>query len=1327
MINYIKKSKDNVQKYSDKLTLDTNTLTVDLYNTMTDVASKVKVVLDKVAVMGDMLTDLRILNGSAKTIVPLSELPIVSNTGLDITNDVIQLSLSSSTTKEIDAYSSSIITSLPYKITTKEDVTSELEYLYKSDTPTKVSFDTGSYSFSLAIPLSDRDQLNCINLKLNKDTETYPIINSIKYVDEDNNLVDVPILNTENKSMDLNDGRVKDNLYNISISTIITDQLLLEFVCKDGSSVTFDSIKTIFNRRVSNGSVVLGPYVSDTPILKVGINSEAITKGCSFSISGDADNWIDITNSSSYSSGSKKILSFNTISDNSIKLEEDLYRVYVKVDVASSKVTNESSMIDIYKTYREDGTISSDIMSAIPNNLLSAYRIKSSDFIYGKYHYNNTAILSKVDLNNIEVLDLNGIPKVLGMESTNYSISNNFNSEAGSGSIGMELKALRLPSSDVISASSFDVSNSNLVDIDLREINESINISYKDNLCMNTSVKEDVYTLVSSDTKKYVHIDITTPFIKNSSAAIIQVPNEDIIIRNSIGQDILKVDKSKLIYNKTIDLYFLSLVGILFKPLSVEGLTYSTLYPIKELDDNEFALNNGKIVCNGGTIINYSGYEFIKTNVSFNKVVNYTNGNYLKRTDTAYTYHHEQVLDEYTPVTVLKLDNVSIERGSIQIEDISLNSKSIIRYSISDISVYRKDKQSPYGVIVKLSDGTVLNDCDLKLETTYPTDIVTKDKLRYAIYNNKPITLTAKLYYKGEEVSFKEVQLDPITGWSNTGFIDDSVFGEQSNSGEISCEGATDSISLSGDQSTLDAITDISINEFKFNSIKDIPPGAVSITTNNEFITITNLSKLKLKIRLDNYKTNNTALNKNTTLSITGSKVSLCLSSSSTPDSLYTPIDSVSFQESLTDTTLVIESNGKQSFFIMNDFLNKEQATQLGTVDGVEVQLISAPDSTSALSLKNTEESDKAVNLTLLTNTGAVKEELKSSLAKIKKHTILYFRSKYSSTSVLTASMDLKVKDTKYTVEYRYKDNSYILNTGESANNLIRISIDDSDIMSIIAMNNDTYISNLKFSNAVVEPYFSDLNLKPEEDGSYSIKLDKYYMDNIPNSYFETMCKGVTECSIQSNTDIYITCTVDYTRNKTIKIVADGETHSINDTFTDISYKAIYNTETSKYILSFYNHYKDYLTINFSFSDKDGGINENPGIPMSNKNYTVYVADNNYSAVLDKNAPVEVPKGTEIPAGNVVYCTNPVESYKTKVDSDGVYYMSLSGYEINGKVYNVEDKDLPSILKTEVINIDGDRYIQYKNLTSNNMKITTILSDTSMYTPETFCLAPAVS
>ena len=189
-------------------------------------------------------------------------------------------------------------------------------------------------------------------------------------------------------------------------------------------------------------------------------------------------------------------------------------------------------------------------------------------------------------------------------------------------------------------------------------------------------IAEDIYTIMCEESKKSLQLDLTTPFVMNSVATIINVPYENISIKNSIGEVVAEIKKEDLLtitetneQSEKIHYYFLNLVDILFDPIEVKGYTYSKLYPLKELERNEYGLYKGKIITGKDVLVKIKGIELIKTEIDVVKVVNYTNGNYLKRTDENFTYYSEQIIGDEDLKNIVKLNNTSIEKGSLIIEE----------------------------------------------------------------------------------------------------------------------------------------------------------------------------------------------------------------------------------------------------------------------------------------------------------------------------------------------------------------------------------------------------------------------------------------------------------------------------------------------------------------------------------------------------------------------------------------------------------------------------------------------------------------------------------
>ena len=477
--------KDSIDTFYIDSIEETNSLTTSTYNLLQTTRDNVSAVQDKIGVLGDMVTDLRILNGTAKTIQYLSNLDVVENSGVKIENDRFELDYLTIVEKEINSSTSSISSLEAYQLKFENNKTAYLEDLLKTDTEVKVIFPTPNYTFSLNLMYDNLEQINTLSIQLGILTQSYPLILSIKYVDKNNNLSDVVILNNNSKNINLDESRLVDNLYTLNITPVVTNQLVIEFSSRDQSQITLRSVKTSYRTSVDSGYITLGPIYSNDPILKLALNSDELSTGVTFEISTDNEYWLPLKNSSSIiANNDRKIIAFNTINSNSIKTDEDVYSLYIKITLNSSIITNDDIPISIFNTNREDNTVSNDIINIVSDNQFSAYRVKNSDFYYGNYFYTTSLNTSRLSLDKIEYLENDGVLKVLGLVGTKYSVTNSNNEGISVGSIGLELKLHRLGSNKVIDARGFDLANSVIYDVYPREISGTVNTKQKDNFCL---------------------------------------------------------------------------------------------------------------------------------------------------------------------------------------------------------------------------------------------------------------------------------------------------------------------------------------------------------------------------------------------------------------------------------------------------------------------------------------------------------------------------------------------------------------------------------------------------------------------------------------------------------------------------------------------------------------------------------------------------------------------------------------------------------------------------------------------------------------------------
>ena len=91
----------------------TNLSITESYNTIINSADKINNIKEKVSVLGDMLTDLEVINGSTGNITNLIDLDVISSKGIEIDEDTITLARLKETLVEFDNKTSLISSAKP--------------------------------------------------------------------------------------------------------------------------------------------------------------------------------------------------------------------------------------------------------------------------------------------------------------------------------------------------------------------------------------------------------------------------------------------------------------------------------------------------------------------------------------------------------------------------------------------------------------------------------------------------------------------------------------------------------------------------------------------------------------------------------------------------------------------------------------------------------------------------------------------------------------------------------------------------------------------------------------------------------------------------------------------------------------------------------------------------------------------------------------------------------------------------------------------------------------------------------------------------------------
>lgn len=658
---------DSVESKVNSLIDQSNTATTDLYNLLHTTTDSIQSMRKKVAVLGDMITDLSIINGKTKNTVYFSDLDIYSSKGISVEDGDITLGRLRDTNIEYSIKDSSVISSKPVMLSGSTGRAKTMEEMFKYNTVTNLQVSNMGYSLTFVLRFPKMSKINQLVLELPLDAPSYPFLESIK-ITSPNNLAQVPvkIMKTNSYDFSLDDNRVVGNRYKIDIEPVDTKELQFTLNSKTENILSILSIATTFNTYETRGEIIFGPIISDTPILKVGLASTDSSDNVDLSVSTDLENWISMTDSFRISAeDSRKVVAFNTVNETSFKSDNPINTLYVKAVLESSPIESILNSLS-YDSYREDSSISGDTIELVDDSRFSAFRIQLNDFAHGIEMYASGTELTPALKKDSSVIKINGVTRVIGFDETHLSVGQKTENQ---NNVSIMLNNLRLPASSDIDASVFDSVGSELYDIILVPLTGRVNVLSERNVGIKLTKKEDDYRLVTKVSKRFIDISITSNFITNNTKALYQVPEEDILLLDSLGNVIKEFKKEDhlTLVDSDITIKFISLIGILYELPKVDKLIPNLLYPFTALSDNEYSVVDSQIVVGQGSIVEVSGYRILKTKVNKRLDISYQNGNVWERLDPLYTYHNTQIDTGAKETTIIKLDHRSIEKGSLEI------------------------------------------------------------------------------------------------------------------------------------------------------------------------------------------------------------------------------------------------------------------------------------------------------------------------------------------------------------------------------------------------------------------------------------------------------------------------------------------------------------------------------------------------------------------------------------------------------------------------------------------------------------------------------------
>ena len=637
-----------------------NDVSYSLFNVISKFSEILPGSLNNLVGLSDMITDAVVVSGRSSLSKSVFQLPIIKNT-LNINKDSSSLTLSYRTAREysINVKKSYIQSSNKFSIFNKtKSSLSSFEDLLRGS-PILIETPDQYFKYTLALTLESKVSVSCIDLELGLTTSSYPLISEVYYINDNNKKIYCTILNSSDTKLDLDADRQKDNKYSILLPNIKTNRLYITLEDKGKTSLLINNLSVKRLEYAPEGELIVGPIKSSSPILKAAVDVAGDTSSANFYISPDNETWYELAAPSDVPFGKdlSKIISFNTVSDNSLKSDKDFKEFYLRIYL--KRKLNEEA-IDYTQVHKQD--LNGSGIDTIPLQAENAVVYKyTKPLHYGSDTYKNVETGVNISTPYFSYLESQGTTYVRGFVETHNTLLD-------SGQItdcNIKTKALRVGADD-IDSSKVDPLTSNIYGYTVSVKDERINTKTSQDIVFSLKdiYPKDVYTITQDD--REIKIDLSLGYISDSTEVLLYVDSEKPIQLLDSTAKVIKI----LTPREFKETFYISLIEEgMFEVPEAEGLEFNALYPIKLNTENAFALRDNQIVTKEH-LIEFKNISRLKTEIIDAEILlSKENGCKIVVIDellkNRYTEYSEESISAYGETTVIKLKNKFIKKGSL--------------------------------------------------------------------------------------------------------------------------------------------------------------------------------------------------------------------------------------------------------------------------------------------------------------------------------------------------------------------------------------------------------------------------------------------------------------------------------------------------------------------------------------------------------------------------------------------------------------------------------------------------------------------------------------
>lgn len=572
----------NFNTYKNNFNINMFNLASYQLNLLTDIPKDV----NKISEITDKLSNLIIISGNCYFYINGNDFKEVSNSNVIFNKNNNTFKLKSIVSSKLQSKEGKnyFISNKTVRIfdRSKTQLKTIDDMLIKKE-PVVITTKENNYTYTLSLNFNSIVNLNNLQLKLNEQTVSYPNISEIYYINNNREKVNIRILNNNKYSFNLDTNKNISNLYEIDIDSIETDNI--NIVLEDiGLDLIIDNLECFYTEYAKEGSIVLQALSSEYPVLKVGLEGTDDSNNIKFSVSHDAKSWLPIELSNTYNiEQTNKVISYNTISNNTVRVEYDVKNIYIKIDIKASQ-----QIIENYeKVNREIYNSSSFDTKLYDYNEYSLY--ETNDAINFGQTTENNGLNFKDLFNKGEYVIINNKYYIKGFKESD--ISKDINSTYYNSSISLKNNYKRI-SGTTIKFNDIDISTKEIFKFNIRKLTKNLND--QDNTKYVLPLKEDSFQSIYylKHNNKEIEIDLTAGFINSTLDVLYCLEGEGKVYLLDHNKNLIKELPT---FKEVIDNVEYSLVSLLDSGLFETIQNISKTYPLSYLKDYEVGLLNNKI------------------------------------------------------------------------------------------------------------------------------------------------------------------------------------------------------------------------------------------------------------------------------------------------------------------------------------------------------------------------------------------------------------------------------------------------------------------------------------------------------------------------------------------------------------------------------------------------------------------------------------------------------------------------------------------------------------------------------------------------------------